>query len=355
MDLRTIAARAGVSAMTVSRVLRKDPHVSTATRAKVQSIADGCDYRPNPLVSALMNHRRSGKPAKYDLKLGFITAFNTRNQWREMRLYREFFAGAAASAIRQGYQLEEFWLREPGMTPRRLSQILLTRNIHGLLVAPLPAPQGSVDLEWRDFSAVSFGYSLACPDLHRVCNHQFRSMRLLCQKLSEMGYRKPGLALSQSLDDRVLHQWLGGFMVLAQNSSPNHRVPLFVVPDDKWNRQRFLAWLHRQQPDVVIGHQEELLEWMRQAGIEVPQQIGFVHLDCPAPDGPISGIYQNGTEIGIAAADALVAMLHRNERGVPQYPRTLLIEGSWVKGTTCKPAGLGNSRIDWSAASAVTR
>ena len=163
-------------------------------------------------------------------------------------------------------------------------------------------------------------------------------MRLLCQKLSEMGYRKPGLALSQSLDDRVLHQWLGGFMVPAQNSSPNHRVPLFVVPDDKWNRQRFLAWLHRQQPDVVIGHQEELLEWMRQAGIKVPQQMGFVHLDCPAPDGPISGIYQNGTEIGIAAADALVAMLQRNERGVPQYPRTLLIEGSWVKGTTARPS-----------------
>jgi hypothetical protein len=56
----------------------------------------------------------------------------------------------------------------------------------------------------------------------------------------------------------------------------------------------------------------------------------------------LSGVYQNGPEIGVAAADALVAMLQRNERGVPRFPRALLIEGSWAQGTTTK-----SSDIPW--------
>ena len=262
MTLREIAVQAGVSAMTVSRVLRKDPRVSTPTRERIQRLAEQLSYRPNPLVSALMSQRRSSKPAGYDLKLGFITAFPTQDGWKKVRLYREFFAGAAQSADRHGYKLEEFWIEEPGMTAARLSQILRTRNIHGVLLAPLPSPEGSIDLEWQHFSAVSFGYSISSPDLHRISNHQFRSMRLLMRKLRELGYHKPGLALSQSMDDRVLHQWLGGFIVEQQRGFGRKRVPLLLVPDETWNRDRFIGWLNRHEPDVVIGQEDELLEWI---------------------------------------------------------------------------------------------
>src|SRR5437868_6773833 len=233
--LQDIAVKAGVSTMTVSRVLRKDPKVSPELRQKIQRIAQQLGYRANPLVSAFMSNRRARKPIHYDLKLGFITSFSTCDGWKQFRLYREFFTGAATKAEQHGYRLEEFWLDEPGMTPRRLNQILLTRNIHGVLVAPLPEPQGCIGLDLENLAAVAFGYSLSQP-LHRVSNHQFRSMQLLMIKLRELGYRRPGLALSASLDGRVLHQWLGGFLI-EQRVFTRQQVPPLM--NEKWSGENF--------------------------------------------------------------------------------------------------------------------
>jgi LacI family transcriptional regulator, galactose operon repressor len=335
VTLKDVAREAAVSLMTVSRALRRDPKVSPSLQKKIQQIASRLGYRPNPLVSALMSYRRAGKPVHYDLKLGFVTNFPTHDGWRRFRLYQEFFEGTARAADRHGYRLEEFWLAEPGMTAERMAQILVTRNIPGVVFAPLPEPEGRLQFDCTNFAAVAIGYSILEPAIHRVSNYQFRSMRLLLHKLAELGYRNPGLALPQSLDDRVLHQWLGGFLVEQRNRSALHAAP-FILPDESLTRPKFEKWLDQRQPDVVIGQQDELLEWLRTSGRSVPQDIGFAHLDCPSLQGDLTGIYQNGPQIGVAAADMLVGLLHRNERGAPLLPSTLLIEGSWVAGTTTR-------------------
>ncbi|HEY5914253.1 MAG TPA: LacI family DNA-binding transcriptional regulator [Verrucomicrobiae bacterium] len=333
--LKDIAREVGVSVMTVSRALRLDPKVSPALQQKIQLVATDLGYRPNPLVSALMSYRRAGKPEHYDLRLGFVTSFTTRDGWKKHRLYREFFDGVAVGADRHGYHLEDFWLAEPGMTSERMVQILMTRNIPGVVFAPLPEPEGRLHFNCGGFAAVAIGYSIQEPAMHRVSNYQFRSMRLLLHKLAALGYKRPGLALPQSLDDRVLHQWLGGFLV-EQPYRSSIRSPSFILPDASWTREKFERWIDRRQPDVVIGQQDELLEWLRASGRRVPEDIGFAHLDCPALNGELSGIYQNGPQIGVAAADMLVGLLHRNERGTPLLPSTLLIEGSWVAGKTVR-------------------
>lgn len=341
MNLKDIARECGVSQMTVSRALRSDPKVSASLKKTIQQTAARLGYRPNPFVSALMSHRRAGKPLDYNLKLGFITNFPTRNGWRKFRLYREFYEGAATGADRHGYGVEEFWLAEPGMTPERLKGILLARSIPGLIFAPLPVSEGRLELDCEHFAAVAIGFSLVHPTLHRVSNYQFRSMRLLLAQLSDLGYQRPGLALPKSLDDRVLHQWLGAFLV-DQPAARKTPLPLFVVPDEKWNNEGFDSWLQRSRADAVISQTDEVLGWLRASGHSVPHDIGFAHLDCPDLEGPTSGICQNGHEIGVAAADMLIGVLQRNERGVPVLPRTMLIEGAWVEGATTRAQVGGN-------------
>ena len=63
MSLAPIAERAGVSRMTVSRVLRGEAIVLPQTRDRVLRIARDLGYRPNPLVRALMAQRRAGGAA----------------------------------------------------------------------------------------------------------------------------------------------------------------------------------------------------------------------------------------------------------------------------------------------------
>ena len=334
VTLAEIAKRAGVSVMTVSRALRKQSNISPETQKKIQDIADQLGYRPNPLVSALMTYRRSAKPVQAHVSIGFITNFPTRDGWKVSKLYQEFFQGVSESADRHGYGVETFWLREPGMTMERLTQILLTRSIHGLVIAPLPAAHGDLELPWDHFCAVTFGYSLTTPPLHRAVNHQFRSMRLAMRELRKLGYQRLGLALPSSLNERVDRQWVASFLV--EQLHFDHSVPLFVPEDDDWKFETFRKWFETQKPDAVISHEEVALDWLKRIGVHVPDDIGFVHLNCTDQSGQFAGIYQNGPTVGSAAVDFLIGMIHRNERGVPALPHSLLIEGTWVPGRTVR-------------------
>src|SRR5437763_1467974 len=96
--LRDIAAKAGVSVMTVSRALRNHPHLASETRARILQLAERLGYRPNPMVSALMRYRGAGRRTPSALALGFITNFETRDGWNKSPLSRDFFKGAAAGA-----------------------------------------------------------------------------------------------------------------------------------------------------------------------------------------------------------------------------------------------------------------
>lgn len=336
VTLADIAKKAGVSVMTVSRALRNQENISPETQKRIQKIADDLGYRPNPLVSALMTYRRAARPVKAHLNLAFITNFTTRDGWKAEKLYDEFFQGVMDSADRHGYGVETFWMREPGLTSERLTQILETRSIHGLIIAPLPTAHGHLHLDWNRFSAGTFGYSLTSPMLHRAANHQFRSMRHAMRELRRLGYRRLGLTLPASLNERVDRQWVASFLVEQLRYPANERVPIFVVDDSDWTFEHFREWCHKNQPDVVISHEDVVLDWFKSLKVRVPEDIGFVHLNCPDKSGHFAGIYQNGAEIGVACADMVIAMINRNERGVPELPRSVLIDGTWVEGQTVR-------------------
>ena len=55
--MRDVAARAGVSAKTVSRVFNQDPHVSDTTRQRVSAALDELNYVPNAIPTTLRNGR----------------------------------------------------------------------------------------------------------------------------------------------------------------------------------------------------------------------------------------------------------------------------------------------------------
>ena len=334
ITLKEVAQAAGVSIMTASRALRNQANVTATTRERVRKAATELGYRPNPLVSALMSYRRASRVIQDTLTIGFVTNFPRRDGWRKLRINADFFDGAAQACMRHGYKLEEFWLREPDMTAKRLSSILYSRNVNGLLIAPLPVALGHMRLEWEKFSAVALGYSLAWPRLHRAVNHQFRSMRMALRRLRKMGYTRVGLALRSSIDERVEHHYTGGFLADQQRLSLRERVPLHVVQDRMWSERAFGSWFAKHRPDVVVTHHEEVLDWLARLKAGVPNEVGVVHLNCADQSGRIAGVYQNGPEVGAAAADFLVAMIQRNEAGIPEPAHTILVEGTWVDGKT---------------------
>ncbi|MEQ1859266.1 MAG: LacI family DNA-binding transcriptional regulator [Chthoniobacteraceae bacterium] len=337
VTMQMIADRAGVSRMAVSLALRNSPKVSAATRQRIHDIAAELGYRPNPLVSALMTQLRDARRVPRPTTLAFVTAYPTEEGWRRPGPFVEFYEGAKARAEALGYTLEEWWAARPGMSERRLSEILFNRNIHGLLVAPLPAGVASIGLDWAKFAAATIGLSLIEPAIPRASNDQYHSITLALQELTQLGYRRIGLAITDEEDVRVQRKWSAGFLVYQQGIPVKQRVPSLrasgalsaVFPD----------WFRKHRPEVVVSQEPRCIEYLARLGVSVPGDSGFAHLALTDSDKDIAGINQNGRLVGASVIDLVDAQLRRNERGVPADPRTVLVQGRWVPGPTVRAVG----------------
>ncbi len=329
ISIRDLAREAGVHHTTVSRALRNDLGVSVAVRDRIKKLAAIRGYTPDPILSALIYHRKQSTRPSFQATLGWITAHPTRDGWRKSEKVGHY-QGACARARELGYQIEEFWFREPGMTERRATQILLARNIRGLFFVPQPRSRGHINLDWSLFSAIAFNHTLARPILNTVTTHHFRSMRLIMRKLKKLGYRRIGLACWPEIQEAVDRNWTAAYW--AYQPQPYH-MPIPVFCERKWKRDPFFRWLDRHRPEVVVSHDLEILSWLKERGLRIPKDIGFVN---PAiTEGPkgLSGVAENNQQIGIAAVNLIVDMIHRGERGIPITPSCHLIEGTWIQGS----------------------
>lgn len=212
--MKHVAAAAGVSVMTVSLALRRDPSIPAATRRRVTDAAERIGYRPNPLVSALMAGLRGRHPRGRGAHLiAYVDSFGTRANAQQRASLQRYRRGAAEAAERHGYRLQDFALGPDGLPPSRLERVLRARGIRGIVLAPFPVTGSALTLDWSHFAAAAIGFSLARPGLHRAVNHQAQTAREAIQRLRQLGYRRIGLALSRHENDRAQKNWLSAALL----------------------------------------------------------------------------------------------------------------------------------------------
>jgi LacI family transcriptional regulator len=352
--LRDIARRAGYHYSTVSLALREHPRIPAATRDRIRKIADALGYRPDAALSALCAYREQKLPAHRQSVIAWLTNHRTPTQWQRSACNRDYFAGASLRAAERGYTIECFWLAEPGMTGRRMTQILWTRGIQGILLPPQERIC-SIDLDWDKLSAVTFGYTLIQPRLNLVSNHDYRTMGTLFAELERRRYRRVGLVNLRDHDERVDHNWLAAYLVEENRVCPENRLGPLIM--GRWSDELFLEWFSENKPDAIVTRLPEVLSCLEQAGFRVPTDVGVAFHSLDEGRRGLSGMKKNSFQIGIMAIDLLVDMLHRNERGVPVIPYMLMVEGSWCEGRTLRPAAnpqeSRKNRSDETSASSV--
>ncbi len=333
---RDLAKLAGVSAMTVSLALRGHPSIPATTQEKIRMLAEKHQYRPDPALAALNAYRIQGRARQFQGTLAWLTTFPTADGWRGMIHAEGYFQGAEKRAGELGYQLESFWLAEPGLSPKRAAQILLSRGVQGIIVAPLPVTHGEITFDWGPFSSIALGYSLRQPQLHVVMNHQSRNMKQTVHHLHALGYRRIGLALPSANNARVDQNYLSGYLIAQRETSGGKLEPLLA---DVFDAAAFHSWLGQEKPDSVIvspAWTAQVTAWLKKAGLLVPKHIGLAVASIPDGATTVSGMDENPALIGLMAVDAVVGMIQRQERGLPAHPWSLLAEGVWSPGDTTR-------------------
>ena len=341
--MRDIAQRVGVHASTVSRALRNDPRITESQRATIRRAAQELGYRSNPLIAALMTARRSRRGHNYKATLGFLKKHPAdRTDWFGQN-YGQLLAGARTRALAQGYQLEEFNLEDPELTPRRITEILQHRGVQGLLVAPLHSIQDSIDLDWSKFCTVAVGYSLQHVPVNRVAHNHFSGLMLAVKACRSRGYRRLGLVLQERVAEKVGKRWVGAALLDQAAQPAADRVPPLLL--DHWHETEFTAWFHAHAPEVILGvNLTEIPPWLTRLGKRVPQDVGLVSLDRRAGDRGMAGIDQDYAHVGGNAVDLLIGMLQRNERGLPEKTTVVLSDGAWINGRSLGAKGPARPR-----------
>ena len=314
--------------MTVSLALRNHQRISVTMRDHVREVATRLGYRPNPLVSALMTHIGSARPVHYQANLAFL-AF--RKSWNQHWISGELFPGVRERAKALGFLIDEFWLDSPDSSPDRLEKVLRSRNIQGVVVAPLPESGGLDALHWNDLSSVAIGNSLVTPRLHRVTHHQYHGMQIVLETLRRKGYRKIAFAMDPLTDEKVDRTWSSCMAGYQLRWPTKERVPVLL---GDISPPKVHAWVTRHKPDVVIGI-DGALDSLQKSGFRIPRDLSFVHLSLPSTPFSklnLSGLDQNWRLAAAAAVDSVVAQIYRNERGIPEEPKTIMVEGLWVDG-----------------------
>jgi DNA-binding LacI/PurR family transcriptional regulator len=331
ITLKHIGDSCAVSKATVSLALRDDPRIPEATRLRIKKMAAKLGYQMNPLVSAHSAYVRTARESKGTTVLGYLTNWAASAQPASNLVNQRCLSGMHARAKELGYRVDVFQLLEQGLTERRLSRILAARNIMGVVVADLAKAHSELDLDWQNVASVAIGYGLRAPLIHRVCHDQYGSMRLLLTELTARGYKRIGLAMEHRQDERTNNLILAAYLAHQHQHGNAPIVPLLPVA---WNQAALIPWYKRHKPDIIVSVLDDVVTWLRDAGISVPGQVGFASVCVLKAEG--AGIFQDFEAIGAAAVNLLVSQLYTNQRGLPEHPQTNLILGSWRAGKSLR-------------------
>jgi LacI family transcriptional regulator len=334
ITLRDIAENLGVSLTTVSLALRENHKIPAERRKQIQEAARRMGYIPNPMAAALAHQRYSSRTHSIGAEIAWV------NYWQnpeELCGYKEFdlyWKGAFRVAEDRGYRLEEFRC-DHRMSSYRLEQILLTRNIQGILLPPhglIDLPVGWDKIHWDKFSIVRMGYSIKYPRSHVVTGDQLNSGLIGFENIRRRGYRRIGYVCGE----RTTMRAQAGFLMMQLEMAPEDRVPILILPDrddHSVDPAPLCAWLKKYRPDAILTEISAMPGILEQAGYRIPQDIGLATTS--VLDGNAdSGINQNSEEIGKVAMELLISLINHQQKGVPKFCREVLVESMWVDGST---------------------
>lgn len=338
-SVQAVAEACGVSAMTVSRVLRNSPNVLPAKRDQVLAAAERLGYRPDPQIARLMELVRGHRARKVKTTLALIRDELAGWSPQETGCNYVSLDDVKRRASQYGYDVEEFFPVRDGISAQRLRKILETRGIRGLLVSVGSAESFGAQFDYAGFAAATFGFGLTNPSLHRASTNMTQGLLSAVARLEARGYRRIGLAISPWVDARSNHTYSGAWLHYQQAVPSRRRVPLRLFPHAtlERNERSFGLWIKEHRPDVVISLYRAVPDWLARLSLKVPDDIGFMVHDWTSDMIGFAGIDHRRDHVAAAAVDLVITQLQHNEHGVPVVPRQILIPPAFVDGSKLKP------------------
>lgn len=337
VSLGDVAREAKVSVTTAGCALRNLPGVGEETRLRILEVARRLNYFPDArLASTMAEIRRS--TVKDLLPIVWFNACHQKDAWHKYLFLTPYLEGARERLRELGYRIEEIWLKEPGNTMKRISRIIESQGIEGVIVTN---PAKHIRLNWERLAGVAIGGATLAPALHRVDMDSNYNLGLALKSLKRLGYRRIGVCLTEEADRLSRHAIRATTLYFNSTIPASDRVPPLFTPyvvNPDLDLRLVVQWLKKERPDVMVGHSSLQTIWAERAGLRVPEDIGVAHLAIEDDVLDWAGIYGNKREIGRIAASKLISMIQQRQFGAPKIASSDLVPGVWRPGRTVRGA-----------------
>lgn len=309
--VKTVAARAGVSAQTVSRVLRGTGYVSAPTREKVLAAVEAVGYRPNAVGRSL---RASRTPMVGLLITDIANPF-----------YASLHKSVEAVFRARGLTLMLLNSDDDPATERQQLDLISAYRPSGLLVAPaLGSSLTAADLG----DAVLVSRTLPGLAAPAVVTNEREATREATGALTEAGHRRVVAVLGPAEASTTREREAGYRDAMAAAGAE----PVVRYSDQTTAGARTaITEVLRERPDLTaaVGFSGPvtagILAGMRDEGRTCPDDLSLVGftdapwMECYQP--PITVVQQPVEEMGRVAAHLLLDRL--DGKDVPNGPRVV--------------------------------
>jgi DNA-binding LacI/PurR family transcriptional regulator len=326
-NIRDVAAKAGVSYQTVSRVLNDSPSIKPTTRQRVLDVIAELGYRPNQAARALVTSRSR--------TIGVLSSQNSA-------LYGPTTAiNAIEQAAREaGYRLSITNINTGDYASIKSGlDYLLSQSVEAIVVI---APQVRVFDAINDMSLTVPFVTLEATGRnpgHSLSVDQVAGARLATQHLIDLGHTEI-MHISGPQDWIEAEARMQGFLDQINLADLRTRAPILGDWSAHFGYYAGLELLRfRDFTAVFAGNDQMALGFMhacRDSGLDVPGDISVVGFD-DIPEAahfhpPLTTVRQNFAEVGRRAISLLLSELNAGEHVQQEsVPPELVVRSSTAR------------------------
>jgi LacI family transcriptional regulator, galactose operon repressor len=325
VTIRDVARRAGVSPMTVSRVINDSTLVSAETRRRVEDAIEDLGYVPSRLARGL-SAKRTGTLAVIVPDVGnpFFTLI---------------VRGAEDVARRAGYRVILCDTRADLTVEREVIEEMLAHRVEGILIAPVS--DRSRD-HLRRLSAFNVPFVLVDRtvrgiDADAVLGDSAEGAQRLVEHLLSLGHRRIGMIVESDDVSTARDRRIGYEAALQTAGIPAEQelvVRASVDPDGGHDGMRRLLTL--DEPPTAVFTVNNLvavgaIEAVRSAGLDVPDDVALVCFDdieYASRLNPFLTVMEQPAETFGTLSTQL--LLERIENRAPDRPRVVVLPAQFV-------------------------
>ncbi len=330
VNVHHVAARAGVSIKTVSRVINDEPNVRPTTREAVLAAIEELGYRPDTSARRLAG-KRSFRIALLYEDPGPYTSPSAS-------YVTDLQGGVLARTQAEGYELLIYPFEATAeAAPSIVSQLVSETRLDGCIIAPpfaeMPAIVETLQEQRMPCVRISPGVRTRADEAVRTNDRELCAQ--MTRYLASLGHERIGFIIGHPDHRAVQNRYVGYKEGLESCDLPFHRhlvqQGLNTFESGQIAARKLLSGSHRR-PTAILASNDDMaagvLYVAHEMGLSVPHALSVAGFD----DAPLARhlwpalttVRQPIFELARAAADLLLARLRDHD--TRRLPRTILGE-----------------------------